>query len=93
MNEACIWQYIFLGEVGGKPCWHNIRRGGYLMMMLDYKGGRGGWESGEKWLHNKWMHQTMSFVNFHQTNLYFFYIIFFDYMWCLCWVLIKLQVH
>ena len=20
-------------------CWHNIRRGGYLMMMLDYKEG------------------------------------------------------
>ena len=43
MNEACIWQYIFLGKVGGgvKRCWHNIRRGGYLMMMLDYEGGRG----------------------------------------------------
>ena len=42
MNEACIWQYIFLEKVGGgelKQCWHNIRRGGYLMMMLDYKGG------------------------------------------------------
>ena len=23
-----------------KRCWH-IRRGGYLIMMLDYKGGRG----------------------------------------------------
>ena len=38
MNEACIWQYIFLGEVGGggggvKWCWHNIRRGGYLMLL------------------------------------------------------------
>ena len=44
MNEACIWQYIFLGELGvggggGKRCWHNIRRGSYLMMMLNYKGG------------------------------------------------------
>ena len=59
MNEACIWQYIFLGEVGGKRCgggrvlkrlWYNIRRGGYLMMTLDYKGerGRGVQESGEK---------------------------------------------
>ena len=28
------------GEAGGlKKCWHNIRMGGYLMMMLDYKGG------------------------------------------------------
>ena len=38
-----------------KRCWHNIRRGGYLMMMLDYKrgmGGGGGQESGEKLLHN-----------------------------------------
>ena len=44
---SLIWQYIFLGEVGGKQCWHNIRRGGYLMMMLDYKEGRGrGQESG-----------------------------------------------
>ena len=55
MNEASIWQYIFLGEVGGwgeggKRCWHNIRRVGYLMMMLDYKGERGGQESGKKWL-------------------------------------------
>ena len=57
MNEACIWQYIFLGEVGGgglKRCWHNIRRGGYLM-MFDCKGGGGGQESGKKWLHNKWV--------------------------------------
>ena len=54
MNEACIWQYIFLGEVGEggevgvEWWWHNIMRGGYLMMMLDYKGA-GGQESGEKW--------------------------------------------
>ena len=39
INEACIWQYIFYGWL--KQCWHNIRMGGYLMMMLDYKGGRG----------------------------------------------------
>ena len=64
MNEACIWQYIFLGEVGEggevgvEWWWHNIMRGGYLMMMLDYKGA-GGQESGEKWLHNKWMLLTM----------------------------------
>ena len=47
MNEAHIRQYIFLGERGGFTCWHNIRRGGYLMMILDYKGWRGGssiWE-------------------------------------------------
>ena len=31
----------------------NIRRGGYLMMMLDYKGGSGSQESGKKWLRNK----------------------------------------
>ena len=77
MNEACIWQYIFLGEmgeggggrvwqyiflgeVGGdlKRCWHNIRRSGYLMMMLDYKGGRGDQESGKKWLCNKWNYSS-----------------------------------
>ena len=32
------------GGGGGvlKRCWHDIRRGGYfMMMMLDYKGGRG----------------------------------------------------
>ena len=61
MNEACIWHYIFLGEVGGGEgeggvktmfqCWHNIKRGGYLMMMPDYKGG-GGQESTKKWLRN-----------------------------------------
>ena len=64
MIEACIWQYILLGELGEgslevKQYWHNIRRGGYLMMMLDYKGERGGQESGKKWLHNKWMLLTM----------------------------------
>ena len=61
MNETCIWHYIFLGEVGRRgggggvktvfQCWHNIKRGGYLMMMFDYKGG-GGQESGKKWLRN-----------------------------------------
>ena len=25
---------------GSKRCWHNLRMDGYLMMMLDYKGGR-----------------------------------------------------
>ena len=29
------------------------------MMILDYKGGKGGQESGEKWLRNKWMLLTM----------------------------------
>ena len=42
------------GKGGFTWCWHNIRRGGYLIMMLDYKEG-GGQESGKKWLHNKWM--------------------------------------
>ena len=44
MNEAYIWQYIFLGEIGGrglKQFRNNIRRGGYLMIMLDYRGGSG----------------------------------------------------
>ena len=31
-----------------KPCWHNIRRGGYLMMTLDYKGGMEDQESEKK---------------------------------------------
>ena len=57
MNEACIsLQYIFLGEVGGGgvndvDIIHNIRRGGYLIMTLDYKEERGGGgvqESGKK---------------------------------------------
>ena len=50
MNEACIWQHIFLGEVGGrvegggglKQCWHNISRDGHVIIMLDYKGERNG---------------------------------------------------
>ena len=40
--------------------------------MLDYKVGRGVQESGKKWLRNKWMLLTMSFLNFYQFNLYFF---------------------
>ena len=70
MNEACIWQYIFLGEVGGegeggKWCWHNIRRGGCLMMMLDYKGGRGGGqESGKKWLLKMFWFYVISLLSF-----------------------------
>ena len=46
--------HIFLEEgregdqVGGLTrCWHNIRKSGYLMMTLDYKGG-GGVENLEK---------------------------------------------
>ena len=34
-NEACIWQYRL------KWYEHNIRRSGYLMMILDYEGCRG----------------------------------------------------
>ena len=49
MNEACIWQYLLLGEVsGGSHDVDIILGGGYLMMMLDYKGGRGGQKSGKK---------------------------------------------
>ena len=55
MNEACIsLQYIFLGEAGeggevnDVDIIHNIRRGGYLIMTLDYKEERGGQESGKK---------------------------------------------
>ena len=67
MNEACIWQYIFIGQVCECVCvcvcvlggQNEVditlgEVGGCLMMMLDYKGGRGQ-ESGKKWLHNKWM--------------------------------------
>ena len=75
MNEACIWQYIFLGEVreegegggggGGKWLWHNIRRGGCLMMMFDYKGGRGGdQESGKKWLLKIFWFYVISLLSF-----------------------------
>ena len=55
---VCVWVGGWVGGlcVGGEvktmlQCWHNIKRGGYLMMMLDYKGG-GGQESGKKWLRN-----------------------------------------
>ena len=41
-----VFEIHFLGgsEGGGgvsKQCGHNIRRGGYLMIMLDYRGGSG----------------------------------------------------
>ena len=36
------------GGGGSKQCGHNIRRGGYLIIMLDYKGQRRGKESGKK---------------------------------------------
>ena len=40
MNPA--FDNTYSEEKGGfTPCCHNIRRGGYLMMMLDYKGRRG----------------------------------------------------
>ena len=53
------------------------------MMMLDYKGGSGGW--GVKNLGKSdyiilTMQLNMQFVNFDQTNLYFFYLNFFDFM-------------
>ena len=36
------FDYTFFGGKGGFiRCWPNIGKGGYLMMMLDYKGGRG----------------------------------------------------
>ena len=57
------------------------------MMMLDYKGGRGGQESGKKWSRNEWMLLTTKFINFYQSNLYFFYLNFLDFLWYLCWVL------
>ena len=43
------------GKWGGlKQCWHNIRRGGYFI-MLDYKEqrGEGGVQESGKWLRNK----------------------------------------
>ena len=47
------------------------------MMMLDYKGGRRGQESGKKWLHN--LNYVINYVTrkLYQTNLYFFYLNFF----------------
>ena len=45
MNEARIRGYIFLGERGVHMM---LTYYGYLMMMLDYKGGKGGQESGKK---------------------------------------------
>ena len=66
-NERSLYLTIhFLRGSGGglKWCWHNIRRGGYLIMMLDYKGGRRSQESGKKWLNNKWVLLIMQFVIF-----------------------------
>ena len=50
------------------------------VLMHDYR---------KKWLYNKWMLLTMAFVNFYQSNLYFSYLNFFDFMRYLCWVLFK----
>ena len=37
------------GRGGGlTQCWYNIRRGGYLVMVLDYKGGTGGGGAGPR---------------------------------------------
>ena len=62
------------------------------MMMLDYKGGSGGQESGKKWLHNK-LTFPKYVIRKLLSNLYFCYLKFFDFMWYLCWVSFKLQVH
>ena len=63
------------------------------MMMHDYKEGRGDQESRKTWLHNKRTLPSYVIVNFYQTNFYFFYLEFFDFMWYLCWVSFKLEVH
>ena len=59
-----------------KRCWYNIRKGGYLIMMLDYKGGREGKESGKKWLR---IFSTYNFLIFCEISaefyLYFNFII------------------
>ena len=41
---VCVW--VWGGGGGVKRCWHNIKRGGCLVIMLDYKGGGGSriWE-------------------------------------------------
>ena len=81
------------GKAGFTRCWHNIRSG-YLMMMLNYKMGRGGGqESGKKWFHNLNYVINYAILNFYQTNLYFFYLNFFGFIWYLCWVSFKLQAH
>ena len=59
MNEACIWQYIFLGELRGGGGVNNIDI--ILGAVVTYwwclitKERGGDQESGKKWLHNKWM--------------------------------------
>ena len=35
-------KWFSYGKGGLKQCWHKIRRGGYLIIILDYKGGWGG---------------------------------------------------
>ena len=84
LNNCWFMTIHFLGELGGerlKRCSHNIRRGGYLMMILDYKGGSGVKNLIKNWLRSKWMLLTMSLVNFDQSNLYFIYLKCFDFMW------------
>ena len=47
-GEVCVCVCVCVC-LGVKMMLHNIRMGGYLMMMLDYKGGgKGGQESGKK---------------------------------------------
>ena len=64
-----------------KRCSHNIRRCGYLMMILDYKGGSRVLNPIKNSLRSKSMLLTMSLVNFDQSNLYFIYLKCFDFMW------------
>ena len=69
MNETCIWQYVFLGEVCVCVCvWGGGGGGGggcknYFEKVNDdawlQREGGGGQEPGQKWLLNKWMLLTM----------------------------------
>ena len=56
--------------------------------------GGGGQESGKKWLCNKWMlHNNVICKLLSNYNLYFFCLKLFDFVWYLCWVSFKWQVH
>ena len=43
------------GKRGFTQCWINVKSGGYLMMILEYKAGKRVNNLGKKWLCNKWM--------------------------------------
>ena len=46
---VCVCVFVCVCVCGGvKLCSHNVKRGGYLMMMLDYKRGSEGQESEKK---------------------------------------------